>query len=594
MAVALAHDEIVQLTLDSTGVWEEVTISDDYASIPNDASGVFLIFVSTASSADQIGCRPNGNTSHTILYDLESSNKQSAVCGCDGDQKIRIYRETSDFDVYLVGYLEADEFYQIASPIDVSPTSYKSTQTVDVDTPAPNDAVFAVVEAIGPSTRDYAFAYAGVDPINDGYSNMHSWAIVPLNGSNEFSCEIENVADIVYLVGFITVGDILATRTADLVASTSTGSWQTITVPDSSKEIAICEVVSKTANRMFDLSGTTTTSRPAALYDDAYDSSGIADIFPIDGSNQGSVKIESGDTEIYVWGYLAAAAAGGTTYQGSATDGFDMGETIANIATFQAVGTDGLSMGETPDNIATMLSTGVDGLDFSDALSSIATMLSTGADGLDLSDAVFNIATMRPVATDGVAFGETTQSDIKIVLTAIDGFKFSETIDTAAAWQAVGVDGVNLSDALAVIATLQAAGTDGVDLSDALAAVQTLIALATDGIDLTDLSSGEILSGILGVAIDGFTLSDATIARANFEVICTDGIAFSESLSAIMTLVATAIDAFSLSDLAVSAEVTSEPGKVIISISASQAKITISVKQPKTDVSIEGPITTIN
>ena len=308
MAVALAHDEVVKLTTNSTLTWETVDVSSDYPDLPSDAAGVMLVF--ETSGADAVGVRKSGNTNFTQTTALASSFRQAAYAALDASYQIDVYRGASDVDVYLVGYFTTD-YEEESPPVDITPGTSGSVQNVDVSSYAPSGAKFAVVEVAGAGNRGTGFAYTGAGAYDGSYSNGHLWALVPLDGSDTFDCIVENGDPTVYLVGFVTAGSVRSTKGTDLFASLSTGSYQTITLPDTGKEIAVIEVISKTANRMFDLAPSTYTSWPAALYEDAYDNAGT-DIVKIDGSDQAVAKIENGATEAYCFGYLEDVSSGAT------------------------------------------------------------------------------------------------------------------------------------------------------------------------------------------------------------------------------------------------------------------------------------------
>lgn len=319
MAVALAHNEVVQLTLSSTGTWETVDVSLDCPSLPADAAGVMLVVINSSSSEGLLGIREGGNTAYTQTAYIENHNRQAAYAALNSNYEIDVYRAGSNYDVYLIGYFTSD-YSEVATPVDITLSSTGSDQNVDVSAYAPLGAKFAVVELTGPDTRGGAFAYTGDGTNFEGYSNAHLWALVPLDANDTFNCQLESVIDqTLYLIGFVTAGTVRTTKGADLFAGiVTTGSYQTIALPDSGQQIAVIEVVSNQANRMFDLAPTSRTNWPAVFYDDAYDNTGT-DIVSIDGSNQASAKIEDLSTEAHCWGYLEAVSTRTTLAVADAT-----------------------------------------------------------------------------------------------------------------------------------------------------------------------------------------------------------------------------------------------------------------------------------
>jgi hypothetical protein len=223
---------------------------------------------------------------------------------------------------------------------------------------------------------------------------------------------------------------------------------------------------------------------------------------------------------------------GGTTYQGTATDGFDIGEAIINVAAFQAVGSDGLSLGE--------------------VRGALGVFQSVTGDGLTLSDLSATLAALLAEAADGVVISDGSISEVKIVLTATDGLSFSGFSATRAGFTASASDGATLNDAATTLAQL--------------------LATAADGIRPSDLAS-------LGSTI---------------QALCVDGASFGASLSNIMSFAAVCADVFNLGDIAVHilasgvVSVTFSASKATVTFGVKKPTVTFGAKKPTVTFTVKG------
>jgi len=294
-----------------------------------------------------------------------------------------------------------------------------------------------------------------------------------------------------------------------------------------------------------------------------------------------------------------SASAGGTTYQTTASDGFDMGESLARIATLQGAASDGLNAGESIGKTAQMLAASVDGAQLSDIGARIATLLGSASDGAVLSDTGIADVGLFITATDGVSIGDQSSANAQLKSATIDGVSLGDSIAVAAALVALAVDGADLSDAAAADtegifektvtdgismsenvasrAGFLSAVADAFDLSDTALTVLSMIVTAEDGISLSDLAA--VVSGLISVtALDEFTVSDSGAVRADFTVTTSDGATFADAVSAVMTLTALATDAFNLGDAAI--HILAQ-GVVSVSFSLKKAQINFTIKSSR-------------
>lgn len=309
--------------------------------------------------------------------------------------------------------------------------------------------------------------------------------------------------------------------------------------------------------------------------------------------------------------YVTYSEDSGTTYQATASDGFDLSETLARKATFPVSVTDGISGGDSPAKIAQLLAAGADGVDIGEALARIATYPKTATDGLTMAEALARVITARRTASDGIEMtdtpavtatllvtvgdgvdigespagistlqgsaqngadlGDTTSRTITAQRTAVDGADIGDSpasIGTfqggaadgadigdaagrVAAYQGVSTDGTDIGDSAVTKATFQGLSADGLTLSESLAATALLLALSQDGVTLSDVLTGDILALLSATVTDGFTMSDSPSVVAQFLASAAEGVDIGETLTGILTALATATDGVDFSDTSV-------------------------------------------
>ncbi len=312
MAVLLSNSDIAEISLSSTLTWERRDLDSDYGSLPANASGVILVFVNLSGNVRQVGAREYNNTNFTDTSDMRTSTRCTAFVKIDSNHEIDIYREHADIKAFLVGYFTTDATW-LSTPVDVTPGSTNSWVDIDLSNYTSGGEVFAVFEC---SPLNYgkglAVRYNGASLDKRAtYSCNHFWAVMGLDGSDIVECNTETTDSTIWLVGFITSGTARTGGGSDLAASLTTGSWADITLPDSGKEIALLQAYGYSLNVAYDVQANGGTGRDTNLYADSYGDGGWP-VVAIDGSDLAEVKIETGDIEIYCWGYLEAVSAGST------------------------------------------------------------------------------------------------------------------------------------------------------------------------------------------------------------------------------------------------------------------------------------------
>ncbi len=318
----------------STGSWsEDIDLTADAnfvgtaPTVPAGATGVILRFVNPDGTADyDIGCRKPGSTTNRIenLYNAVDGNQTDAYCGITSST-VDLYIENAQVDVYLLGYFTAEaEFLSDANQLQFNTTLTSTWETLDLSAKLSADADFAIIE-YDRASSDYFYNFRHPSSTDDrtlnGNAARHCWMIVPCSGQN-VECWSESTLQNFVLVGQITSNATVLTNGEDASLGT-TGSYQTVdfgalaTALPSDAVLAIVEIhCSASSFRKWGVRRYADTSY-ADLYEDAYSQS-FWRIFPVvdidDTKNERcQAKVENADTDFFVWGYIANAAAGGLT-----------------------------------------------------------------------------------------------------------------------------------------------------------------------------------------------------------------------------------------------------------------------------------------
>lgn len=239
---------------------------------------------------------------------------------------------------------------------------------------------------------------------------------------------------------------------------------------------------------------------------------------------------------------------GGTTLQGSVTDGIDFSETLASQATFAGVVADGIDFSEVLARQATFSASISDGIGIGESVGKQATYPVVSTDGFDLSDIASIAKLLLGSAADGIVFTDIDSVAAYYYANSTDGISFSEALQNTAVYQSYITDGIEASDIVAALALFSAESVDGIDFSDSTTYISTILSNLFDGFVMSDvsaarsdlsssLSDGFILTDLnsvqvsfTGAAVDDLMLSDTIAATAILAAISADGIIFSEAL----------------------------------------------------------------
>ncbi len=309
---------------------------------------------------------------------------------------------------------------------------------------------------------------------------------------------------------------------------------------------------------------------------------------------------------------------GGTTYQVTAADGIDVGETVTRVATLRATASDGISAGDNNTKLAQLLAAAGDGANFGESLSRILKVLASASDGASIGDSGARtarlpggaadgltgtdgaasradlvaaasdglsggdtpaaIALLLASAVDGARIGDTAVGDLPgLTAEAIDGLRVGDQAGVVAAILAAATDAASMGDAPSTVAGFGAAASDGVTISDQTTAVLLILAAIADGITLSD--APEWLSAVSGVVSDGISFSDTGVARASFRVTVADTVSLIEALATVMRLGAQAVDGMTLGDVSVTVTNLAS-GAVTITFTSAAAQVTFTAAKP--------------
>jgi hypothetical protein len=281
-------------------------------------------------------------------------------------------------------------------------------------------------------------------------------------------------------------------------------------------------------------------------------------------------------------------STGGATIEAEASDGFDVGETLAKNATVQGVAADGLKGGDSTAKIAQLFTAASDGAVMGDTNAAIVAFLMTAEDGISGGDTPgakltgFGqaaegikggdtpgvLATLQGPASEGIKTGDAPSGKMTAGKEAADGFDAGDaaakgflaqgdTSDGMKTGDAAGrtrktpkesTDGVEAGDTPLALGTFQGAAVDGLSFGEAITAAAILLAIAADGAKFGDTPLGDIVGALLGEAFDGMKMGDTPSVAGTFLKSVADGLKMGEALSALLTAIAETADGISYGD----------------------------------------------
>lgn len=183
------------------------------------AGAIGLIFeVHAGADWTSFGCRPNGSTNSNVGW-VVRKNTFLAFCGCDGDQKVELYRADSSVAIYLVGWVMAGAvFYTDHS--DVTP----ATRTEWTDLAAlPVGATFGFYEI---DTVDVGGKSGGIrengESVDIHGGILHNWFLAPCDINRVCECFAPSEGT-VYCIGYATGAGSAGKRGGNVGISTGGG-----------------------------------------------------------------------------------------------------------------------------------------------------------------------------------------------------------------------------------------------------------------------------------------------------------------------------------------------------------------------------------
>ncbi len=242
-AAAVGWITPIEVTPSTAATWVDVDVS---SYVSSNATGVMLHFVNNSNVVDRtVGYRKNGSTD-TLTGDVKTLSHMWAAIGVDSNKILEIYvADTTDVDVYLVGYFENDAVF-FTNSVDKSLAVASVWTDIDISTDTGTDTALAAiltVEGSGSyrwyglrkngSTDDYQGPAADVFEINS--------AIIGVDANEIFEGIIENTDVDFHLVGYIVSDVTMNTNATDLSLST-TDAWLDLNTLPSGATGAFIEV----------------------------------------------------------------------------------------------------------------------------------------------------------------------------------------------------------------------------------------------------------------------------------------------------------------------------------------------------------------
>lgn len=297
---------------------------------------------------------------------------------------------------------------------------------------------------------------------------------------------------------------------------------------------------------------------------------------------------------------------GAQTYQETALDGFDLGETIANVQTATESIVDGLDVSENNTNMQTLINALSSGVSMGDSDLGYATLVEAVSDGAEFSDTLSNVITSPQGISDGLTIGESLVASVVAIVALSSGVSLGELVtgDDVSSGIVSGIasdgltlaenitnrmDAVNtlleslaLGESTSTIATALRAVFDGIDFSDSPSWSGITAEILTDGFVLSD----GLLNALTYIAsvIEGIEVSDSDSSQLIFQVVVSDNIRMAQTLSSIITAVASLSDGISLTDFPVT--ITAE-GNISITFTLKRGKVTFLLKKGSTNFELK-------
>ncbi len=233
-----AFQNPIDITPPGTSGWQTVPVPYDETSqngVPAHANGI-VVYAVTNTTGINAGARAVGNTNDKKVM---TYYKGYFACAIDSNRQCQLYRDSTNLTAYkLVGYFYGDDFVELSSMVDKTPSTTGAWVTVDVSANVPTGAKAALVMVKNTnesgsyegSVRPKTSTLGTVGTIYDsGYGYM---ALVTLNSNRQFEAYIGNTAVKIYLVGYVKQGTWYFNPESRDKRPGTTGSWQTVTLSE--------------------------------------------------------------------------------------------------------------------------------------------------------------------------------------------------------------------------------------------------------------------------------------------------------------------------------------------------------------------------
>jgi len=221
----------ITASLDTTG-WQTYDASGD---VPSYATGVMVQLLAGVSFDVDGGVRPVDAT-HEVFQSEIHASKQEFPCSLKTAQ-FQVFRNNSNLDVRITGYFYSN-FAFFDEPVDKSPGTASSWQTVDVSGDVPGTAEAAIVMTRYNSNTT-GVVNMGVRPTGSRLSEDSlrglgvQLYVVKIDVNGHFEAYNGNSSfGQVYLLGYVEDGTWFADPENRNYVPGAGGSWQTVAIPE--------------------------------------------------------------------------------------------------------------------------------------------------------------------------------------------------------------------------------------------------------------------------------------------------------------------------------------------------------------------------
>src|SRR5690554_5779408 len=198
----------VEVTPALTG-WQDVAITAHVGADSGNVRGAILHVANQTGAARAFGVRPKGATT-TRTRNMADGWQAYQVALVDQNDTFQVNCGSTDLEVYLIGYLLADEYNGLVNEVEVTPTEDGIYRTVDISSHVGSDTPIGAVLALDNicGSKLPAVYIRAVGSSDDYYwrcgAQTNTLAIVKLDASKRFEAQVEGSCANIFLLGWIT------------------------------------------------------------------------------------------------------------------------------------------------------------------------------------------------------------------------------------------------------------------------------------------------------------------------------------------------------------------------------------------------------